>query len=108
MIVAIAQTESSLNPNVKHPDKDTYGVMGTKVSAVGGGVVQKFGYNPKTLDGGIKSGISEYYYWLAKTKNRYVALSRYKGAVKNFQSTNKTYLLYQAFLKKSSVLTSES
>ena len=100
MAVAIAYTESSLNPNVKHPDRHTYGVMGTKVDTVGGGVVQKFGYNPKTIDGAIMSGVSEYYYWLAKTKNRYTALSKYKGAVSNFKSTNKTWELYNTLLKK--------
>jgi hypothetical protein len=74
-VLAICWTESNLNYNVKHPDKDTVGIAGIKYK-FHKDVLQ--GVNPNSL----------YACYLVLNKYKF-SLKRYKGAVKNFKTVNR-------------------
>jgi hypothetical protein len=74
-VLAICWTESNLNYNVKHPDKDTVGIAGIKYK-FHKDVLQRV--NPNSL----------YACYLVLKKYKF-SLKRYKGAVNNFKTVNR-------------------
>jgi hypothetical protein len=84
LVIAIAMTESCCDYTVKHPDKNTVGVGGIKPS------VWKLQCNVNSL-----MAIDEIITQLEdKGYTPYEVIKHYKGAKKNFKSTDKCYDLY--------------
>ena len=74
-MLAICWTESNLNYNVKHPDKDTVGIAGIK-----------YKFHKDVLQGVNPNSLYACYLVLKKYK---FSLKRYKGAIKNFKTVNR-------------------
>ena len=90
IVLAIAFSESSLNYNVKHPDRLTHGIGGIKTG------IHKLKHNANSL-----LGIEELWVRLMKANkgNFTKSLKMYKGTVRNYKSFNITMNLYRKLIR---------
>lgn len=91
----LCYTESSLNPYVKHPDKDTIGPCGIK--KFWDKELKEHGINMYTTKGNVEAMEYIFNKYLKESNgNLKEALKKYKGSETNFLGYNKVIKLYKS------------